>query len=159
MTLAKNCRVLSVPVERATNAYGGEISTLSGPTGPEIATIAFPLFDASARLVATSVTGFVAGTAAGARKSTLPLTGPAGAAHGFEPLKQTCPTTVLPFGTPFTVHLTAVSDVLATFAVNDLRWLTETVADPGETLTLTVLVTVTMALAVAVLPVASVPVA
>ena len=151
--------MLSVPVERATNAYGGDISTLSGPTGPEIATIAFPLFDPSARLVAASVAGFAVGTAAGARKSTLPLAGAAGVTHGFEPVRQTCPTIVLPLGTPFTVQLTAVSVVFATFAANDLRWPTETVADPGETLTLTVLVTVTMALGVPVPPVASVPVA
>jgi hypothetical protein len=124
-----------------------------------IATIAFPLFDASARLVAMSVTGFVAGTATGPRKSTLPLTGPTGVTHGLDPLRQICPTLVFPFGTPFTVQLTAVSAVLVTFAAKDLRWPTETVADGGETLTLTVLVTVTTALAVPVPPAAKVPAA
>ena len=67
VTDAKNCMVLSVPVEGATIANGGEISTATGPAVPVMAIIALPLFVASARLVAVSITGFDRGTAAGAR--------------------------------------------------------------------------------------------
>jgi hypothetical protein len=67
VTRAKNWRVLSVPVEAGTNAYGGAIVTLTGPVMTLIKIVAAPLRDASAWLVAVSVTGFVAGAVAGAR--------------------------------------------------------------------------------------------
>jgi len=151
-TAAKNWLVLSVPVEGGTSANGGEIATVIGPVGPAIATIAVPFFEASARLVAINVTGFASGTEAGARKSTFPEIGPAGGAHGFDPIRQTCPTIPFPFVVPFTAQVTAASEVVITFAVNVMRWLTGTVAAPGETLTATLLVTVTIAEAVCVPP-------
>lgn len=158
-TFAKNCSLLSDPVEGDTNAYGGEISTLTDPVIPVTVISALPIFVPSARLVAVRVTGFVAGTEAGARKSTFPAAGPAGAVHGFDPLTHTCPISGLPFSTAFTVQVTAVSGVLVTLAAKDCRWLVETVAVPGDTLTPTVLTTVTVAVAVPVPPAARLAVA
>jgi hypothetical protein len=137
--------LLSVPVERGINAYDGEISTLTGPGIPAMVTSALPIFVPSARLVAVNVTGFVAGTDAGARNSTLLAVGPAGAVHGLDPLTQTWPVSAFPFRTPFTVQVTAVSGVFDTLAAKDCRWLVDTVAVPGDTLTPTLLVTVTVA--------------
>jgi hypothetical protein len=54
-------------VDGGTNAYGGEITIATGPTEPEMATIALAVLELSARLVAVSVTGFDEGTEAGAR--------------------------------------------------------------------------------------------
>lgn len=53
--------------------------------GPVMMMIAVPLRVGSAALVAVTLTGFDEGTAAGARKSTLPEAGPVGAMHGTEP--------------------------------------------------------------------------
>jgi hypothetical protein len=91
------------------------------PEGPVITAVALPDFDGSALLAAVTVTGLVAGTEAGARKSTLPEMGAAGAAHGFEPGTQICPTIALPFGIPFTDHSAFVSEEFVTFAANDTR--------------------------------------
>jgi hypothetical protein len=71
--------------------------------------------------------------------------GPDGPTQGFEPVWQTCPTAGLPFGTPFTDHETAKSDVLVKLASNVLRWLTGNVADDGDTVTLMLLTSVTAA--------------
>lgn len=100
----------------ATNAYPGDIVTATLGGGPVIVTRAFPLFVASAALVAASVTGFVPGTFAGARKSMLPAAAPDGAAHGFDPVTHTCPKFAFPFATPFTLHVTAASVVPVTVA-------------------------------------------
>ena len=72
-------------MEGATNANGGEMETEVAPVGPVMITIAVPLRVGSAALVAVTLTGFDEGTAAGARKSTLPEAGPVGAIHGTEP--------------------------------------------------------------------------
>jgi hypothetical protein len=80
----------------------------------------------------------------------LPAAGPGGAAHGFDPDMQTCPTTLLPSGTPFTDHVTVASGVFATIAANDPRCMGMNVADGGEMLTATLLVTVTVLEAIAV---------
>jgi hypothetical protein len=58
------------------------METDAAAVGPVMITIAAPLRVGSAALVAVTVTGLDAGTAAGARKSTLPEAGPAGAMHG-----------------------------------------------------------------------------
>ena len=67
VTLAKNCVVLKSAPEGATNAYIGETVTLIGPICPATVTIAVPLCDESALLVAARVTGFAAGTDPGAK--------------------------------------------------------------------------------------------
>ena len=67
VTLAENCCVLSTPVEGGTNAYAGETTTATGPEGPAMRTLAVPLRDGSARLVAVRITGFVAGVDVGAK--------------------------------------------------------------------------------------------
>ena len=72
-----------------------------------IITGALALREASAALVAVTVTGFAGGRLAGARKSTLPAIGPVGETQGFEPVMQICPTVALPFTTPFTDQVTA----------------------------------------------------
>lgn len=82
VTLATKRCCESVPLEGAMNAKRGEIETDNAPVGPVMITIATPLRAGSAALVAVTVTGFEDGTAAGARKSTLPETGPIGAMHG-----------------------------------------------------------------------------
>jgi hypothetical protein len=110
-----------------------------------ITTIAVPLFAASAWLVAVSWTGPVTGTDAGAKKSTLPETGPLGVLQGFDPMTHIRPAIELPFGIPFTDQVTDGSAVLVTVAVNDLRWLTGTEAEEGVMLTTILLVTVTAA--------------
>jgi len=89
VTAAKNCLVDNVPVEGGTIANRGDMAIVIGPLGPEIVTIAFPLFEGSALLVAVSTTGFVRGMDAGARKSTFPEAGPAGGTHGFVTTWQT----------------------------------------------------------------------
>ena len=122
--------------------------TATGPAALVIWIVALPLRDGSARLVAVRTTGSVAGTDCGATKSTLPDAGPVGATHGFDPVRQTCPTVVLPFVTPFMVQVTAVSVVFITVGVNVMRWLVASVAAAGATLTLTLLVTVTVDAAV-----------
>lgn len=113
-----------------------------------IVTCALPLCDGSAWLVARSVTGFPAGTAAGARYSTLPETAPPGAAQGFVPGRQTCPTLEFPLAIPLTPQLTAVFDEFRTLAMKLARVETGTLAEPGETVTKTMLTIVTVAEAV-----------
>ena len=66
VTVAKNCRVLGVPVEGGTKAYDGETVTEMGPDCEAMVTSAAPDWEESARLVAAMVTGFAAGTEAGA---------------------------------------------------------------------------------------------
>lgn len=72
-----------------------------------IVTDALALLVVSAALTAVSVTGFVAGTATGARKSMVPGAGPVGLAQGFDPVTQTCPSVAFPLATPSTSQLTA----------------------------------------------------
>lgn len=67
---------------------------------------------------------------------------PAGATHGFDPLTHTRPTVALPFSTPFTAHVTAVSGEFVTFAANDCRCPGDKVAALGVTITVTALVIV-----------------
>jgi hypothetical protein len=110
-----------------------------------IITIAVQLFAASAWLVAVSWTGLVTGTDAGAKKSTLPETGPLGAVQGFDPLTHIWPAIELPLRIPFTDHVTDGSAVFITVAANDFRWLTGTEAEEGVMLTTILLVTVTAA--------------
>lgn len=61
------------------------------------------------------------------------------------PLTHTCPTDALPFGTPFTVHVTLVSGEFVTVAANDCRCPGKSVAMPGAMATITPLVIVTLA--------------
>lgn len=110
-----------------------------------IITIALPLLEPSASLVAVKSTGLVPGTVAGARKSTLPETGPAGAAQGFDRARHIWPVVKFPLGIPFTDHVTAASAVFETVAANDFRWFTGTEAEGGATLTAMLLVSVTEA--------------
>ena len=72
-----------------------------------------------------------------------------GAAHGFDPLVHISPTVEFPFGTPFTLQLTAGFVVPLTVAVKLCRVFTATVAVAGATFTPTLLVIVTVADAVA----------
>jgi hypothetical protein len=65
----------------------------------------------------------------------------------------------LPFGTPFTAHVTAVSGVPNTVGVNGVRWFTASVAEFGNTVTATLLVIVNVADAVEGAPDARLPVA
>ena len=126
------------------NAYGGEIATEIRPVGPLMVIAEAAFCDGSAWLVARSVTGFVVGTNAGAMKSTLAAEGSDGGTHGFEAVVHTSPTALLPFGMPLTAHVTAESVVPVTFAANELRCASASVAEGGETRTLTWLVTVTV---------------
>ena len=73
--------------------------------------------------------------------------------HGFVPVSQTCPTAASPSATPFTDHVTVVSDELTTLGVNVIRWLTASVAVGGATLTPIALVIVTVAAALRFVPV------
>jgi hypothetical protein len=108
-----------------------------------IVTIALPLFEASAWLVAVSCTGLVTGTDAGAKKSTLPETGPTGAEHGFDPVTHIWPDVTFPLAIPFTDQVTDASALFVTVAVNDFRWLTRTEAVGGIMFTAMLLVIVT----------------
>ena len=150
MTVAMNCCCVSVAVEGATTAKVGEIEMATTPAGPVMMTIAVPLFVGSAALVAVTVTGFDVGMAAGARKSTLPDAAVGGAMQGFEPDSQIWPTAVLPFGAPLTDQVTAVSEVLVTTGVSNVRRLISTVVALGVMLTVTALTMVTAADVVAV---------
>ena len=129
------------------------------PEGPVTSTIALPDLDESAWLTAVSVTGFIAGSEAGARKSMAAGLGPAGATHGFEPIWQIWPTLALPLATPFTSHVTAKSGVFITLGVKVIRSFTPTDAEPGETETATLLVIVTGAETTAEPPVTALAVA
>lgn len=127
------------------NANGGEMETEVAPVGPVMITIEVPLRVGSAALVAVTVTGSDEGTAAGARKSTLPDAGTVGATHGTEAGWQIWPRVAFPLGTPLTVQVTAVFDVPATVGVNVVRWVIATDTPGGATVTLTVLTIVTEA--------------
>ncbi len=140
--------MLAATADGTTNAYAGRIVTSTPLVAPLIVTVADPLFDASAWLVAVTSSGFTAGTLAGARKSTLPALAPLGATHGFNPLTQICPTLAFPSETPATDHVTAVSDVFVTVAESESRCAGPIVAVGGITLTVTPLVIVTTAAAV-----------
>jgi hypothetical protein len=134
--------------EGTTNANAGFTVTETAPVAPLMVTIADPLLEVSAWLVAVTGSGFTAGTLAGARKSTPPALAALGAAHGFDPLTQICPTLAFPFTTPATDHVTAVSEVPATAAENDVRCSVPIVAVGGATFTVTPLVIVTVAAAI-----------
>jgi hypothetical protein len=67
----------------------------------------------------------------------LPETGALGATQAPDPLRQIWPTVALPFGMPFTAHVTVLSGVLATVAANIACWVAASVALGGETLTVT----------------------
>lgn len=103
--------------------------------------------DESARLVAVSVTALFGGATAGAMKSTAPETGAEGGAHGFEPGRQIWPKTGLPLGMPLTAQATAASDVFATEAEKEIRWLKESAAEAGAMLTATLLLMAALAAA------------
>jgi hypothetical protein len=108
---------------------------MPGCAGAVTVICALPVALESAWLIATSVTLSGCGCTAGARYSTV-FSGPEGAAHGFEAGAHTCPTVPFPFGTPFTVHVTAELDVFETLAVKFALWPVITVADAGDTVTL-----------------------
>jgi hypothetical protein len=67
VTAAKNCCVEVVPPEGAKKAYDGDTVTTTFVLGAEMEIGALPLLEASASLVAVTVTGFAVGTVAGAR--------------------------------------------------------------------------------------------
>src|SRR5271156_1092590 len=127
------------------NAKGGEMETEVAPVGPVMITIEVPLRAGSAALVAVTVTGSDEGTAAGARKSTLPDAGAAGAAQGTEAGWQIWPRVALPLGTPLTVQVTAVFGELVTVGVNVVRWVIATDTPGGATATVTALTIATVA--------------
>jgi hypothetical protein len=102
--------------------------TLTGPLGAAIVMIALPLCEASARLVAVTVTGLLTVTVEGARKSIAPDAGAVGAKHGLEPATQIWPTLAFPFAIPSTDHETALSGVPETFAASEMRSAVVTVA-------------------------------
>jgi len=66
VTLEKNRNLLKLAPDAPTNAYAGETLTETGPVCAAISTLALPVCDGSALLVAVRLTGFVGGTAAGA---------------------------------------------------------------------------------------------
>ncbi len=72
----------------------------------------------------------------------LPDTAPLGGTQGVDPAIQISPTVALPFGTPFTLQVTAVSGEFVTVARNAVRCPALTVAEAGETDTATLLVIV-----------------
>ena len=115
------------------------METDAAVVGPVMMTIAVPLRVGSAALVAVTVTGLDVGTTAGARKSTLPEAGAAGAMHGTVASWQICPRIVFPLGIPFTVQATAVFGELVTVGVKVVRWVIATEVADGATVTLTVL--------------------
>ncbi len=78
------------------------------------------------------------------------LTGPVGAAHGFEPTWQICPTVGLPLAVPLTVQLTPVLEVPVTVADKVMLSVVPTVAVEGVACTRTPESSVTVAVAVAV---------
>jgi len=121
--------------------------------------VAAPLREGSAWLMAVIVTGFTAGTKAGAMYSTVAESGAEGGTHGFVAATQICPRSVLPLGMPFTYQVTVVSDVFSTLAAKVALAFTATVVLGGETITLTLLVMVTVADAVTGPPLAGLNVA
>jgi hypothetical protein len=125
------------------NAKGGEMETDAAPVGPVM--MAVPRRVGSAELVAVTLTGFDEGTAAGARKSTLPEAGGAGAMHGMEPGWQIWPRIAFPLAIPLTVQVTAVFSVFVTVGVSVVLWVIATDAPEGATVTPTPLTIVTVA--------------
>jgi hypothetical protein len=115
------------------------------PVGPVMITIEVPLRVGSAALVAVTVTGSDEGTAAGARKSTLPEAGTVGPTQGTVAGWQIWPRVVFPLGIPLTDHVTPVFDVPVTVGVSVVRWVIATDTAEGATVTLTVLTIVTVA--------------
>src|ERR1700691_2258926 len=109
------------------------METDAAVVGPVMMTIAVPLRVGSAALVAVTVTGLDVGTTAGARKSTLPEAGAAGAMHGTVASWQICPRIVFPLGIPLTDHVTAEFDVPATVGVSEVRWVIATEVADGAT--------------------------
>ena len=103
------------------NAKGGEMETDTAPVGPVIMTMALPVRVGSAALVAVTVTGSDVGTAAGARKSMLPVVGPVGATHGTVAGWQIWPRIVFPLAMPLTDHVTAVFEEFVTVEVSVTR--------------------------------------
>jgi hypothetical protein len=103
------------------NAKGGEIEMDAAPVGPVMMTIALPVRVESAALVAVTVTGFDAGTIAGARKSMLPEAAPVGARHGTVAGWQIWPRIVFPLVTPLTDQVTAVLEEFVTVGVSVTR--------------------------------------
>src|ERR1700749_254834 len=93
---------------------------------------AAPLRDESASLVATTLTGFCDGTVAGATYTTLLGDAPLGGEHGLVEFAQICPTVVLPLSTPFTVHVTFVSEEPVTVGVSVSCCAVATLALDGE---------------------------
>jgi len=85
----------------------------------------------------------VPGTDAGAKKSTLPETGPTGGAQGFDPVTHIWPVARFPLAIPSTDHVTDASALFVTVAVNEVRWLTGTEAVGGIMFTAMLLVIVT----------------
>ena len=65
--MATNCCVTGVPVDGARKAYCGEMAMAIEFVGTAMETTAVALFEGSAWLMAVSTTGFIGGTAAGAR--------------------------------------------------------------------------------------------
>lgn len=101
--------------------YAGETVTPTGPDGPVIVIVEVAMREVSAALTAVRVTGLVAGTLAGAKKSTGCASGPAGGWHGFDPARHIKPGVALPFAMPFTNHDTAASVVPETAGVRVVR--------------------------------------
>lgn len=124
---------------------------MPGCAGVVIVISALPLAFESASLVAISATTLGCGCACGARYSTT-FSEPDGATHGLDAVMQTCPTVGLPFGMPFTVHVTAELDAFETVAVKFALWPVTTVAESGETATviggLATIATVALALCI-----------
>jgi len=142
--VARNCCESGCAPDGGKNEYGGETLTPTGPALLVIVAVADPLREASARLTAEIVTGLAPalGTADGARKSTLPATGPAGATQGFEPPIQIWPELAFPFAMLLMNHETAASGVPETAAVRATRCAMGTEDDGGEMLTATWLASV-----------------
>ena len=103
--------------------------------GVTIVNTALEYRDGSAAAVAETSTGFTAGTIAGARKSTMPETGPTGGEHGFDPATQICPRAAVPLVIPFTAQVTPWLALSATAAANNTSCPAFTVADAGEIVT------------------------
>jgi hypothetical protein len=82
---------------------------------------ALALFVESAALTADALTGFGAGMAPGARKSTGPTVLFVTGWQGFEPATQIWPRFALPPAIPLTLHITAMFELPFTCAVSVTR--------------------------------------
>jgi hypothetical protein len=121
-----------VDVVGTTKAYAGATVTVTGTVDEMIVTSALPDTAGSNAAMAVSRSGLAAGIEEGARKSTLPATGPLGATQGLDPATQIWPSMELPLGIPFTVQLTAWLDASRMLAENESRWPVRMLADGGE---------------------------